>query len=267
MAEVGRPPFLRLRHQGMEVLDHGLQVEALELLGVVEHLAHWIGQSGVPMETLEVQLVRPPVTVRLVHDRALARALVGLRVHVSLQACAAFSRSVYKDHRFVESDPAHSPPNKASWPAQQKSGSRAISGSRRCIAQSDVGIDEGTSSPPGPSAGTPRRSTGCGINPQASGVCRATTVSRQNKVAGHWAALIPSVCAIAASCSRISLMPAANSCGPRKSMIWPVTASRVAMVGSASTTARTSAAMLSRSAIDIPRGPYMPIKPSSPRYG
>src|SRR5262245_30071250 len=45
-------------------------------------------------------------------DRAFARALVSLRVHVSLQACAAFSRSVYKDHRFLESDPT-------SWPAQQ----------------------------------------------------------------------------------------------------------------------------------------------------
>ena len=32
-------------------------------------------------------------------------------------------------------------------------------------------------------------------------------------------------------------------------------------------TVRTSAAMLSRSAIDIPRGPYMPIRLSSPRYG
>src|SRR5262245_6328033 len=104
----------------MQVLDHGFEVEALEFLGVVERLAHWIGQSGVPMETLEVQLVRPPVSVRPrygVSHRALARALVGLCVHVSLQAFAAFSRSIYKAHRFLESDPA-------SWPAQQKSGSR-----------------------------------------------------------------------------------------------------------------------------------------------
>src|SRR5262245_1802487 len=116
------------------------------------------------METLEVQLVRPPVTVRLVHDRALARALVGLRVHVSLQACAAFSRSVYKDHRFLESDPA-------SWPAQQSFMARPTKErvtrnirSRRCIAQSDVGIDEGTRSrrnhvASGPSLGPSRRST------------------------------------------------------------------------------------------------------------
>src|SRR5262245_47548621 len=103
----------------MEVLDHGLQVEGLEFFGVVERLAHRVGEGGVLVENLNVELVRPPVTVRLVHDRALARALVSLRVHVSLQACAAFSGSIYKDHRFLESAPT-------SWPAQHKNGSRAI---------------------------------------------------------------------------------------------------------------------------------------------
>ena len=44
VAEVRRPPVLRVGHQGMQVLDHGVQVEALELLGVVELLAHRIGQ-------------------------------------------------------------------------------------------------------------------------------------------------------------------------------------------------------------------------------
>ena len=46
-------------------------------------------------------------------------------------------------------------------------------------------------------------------------------------------------------------MPAANSAGPLISTTWPVAASRLAMVGSASTTARTSAATLSRSAFDM----------------
>ena len=40
---VGRPPVLRVGHQRIEVLFHGTQVEALELLGVVEVLAHRIG--------------------------------------------------------------------------------------------------------------------------------------------------------------------------------------------------------------------------------
>ncbi len=78
VAKVGRPP-------------HGVQVEAPELLGVVERLAHRIGQGGVPMENLQVQLVRPPVAVHLsAGERALARALVSLCVHVSLRACSAF---------------------------------------------------------------------------------------------------------------------------------------------------------------------------------
>ena len=60
----------------MEVLDHGVEVEALEFLGVVERLAHRIGQGGVLVENLKVQLVRPPVTIRVcaapARDRALA---------------------------------------------------------------------------------------------------------------------------------------------------------------------------------------------------
>src|SRR5580692_1043838 len=36
MPKIGRPPILRIRHQGIQVLDHGRQVEAVEFLGVVE---------------------------------------------------------------------------------------------------------------------------------------------------------------------------------------------------------------------------------------
>ena len=56
MAEIGRPPILRVRHQGVQVLDHRIEVEALEFLGVVERLAHRIGQGGVLVENLKVQL-------------------------------------------------------------------------------------------------------------------------------------------------------------------------------------------------------------------
>ena len=89
VAKVGRPPLLRVRHQGMKVLDHGIEVEAFEFLGVVERLAHRIGQGGVLVENLKVQLVRPPVAVG-VHDRALAGAggQCGFVVHVSsLRMC------------------------------------------------------------------------------------------------------------------------------------------------------------------------------------
>ena len=83
MAKVGRPPLLRVRHQGMQVLDHGIQVEALEFLGVVERLAHRIGQGGVLVEDLKVQLVRPPVTVRVCAVAARKRAL-GCLIHYCL---------------------------------------------------------------------------------------------------------------------------------------------------------------------------------------
>src|ERR1700756_4039095 len=43
VAKISRPPILRVRHQGVQVPDHGLQVEAVEFLGVVERLAHGIG--------------------------------------------------------------------------------------------------------------------------------------------------------------------------------------------------------------------------------
>ena len=43
MAEVGWPPILRVRHQGVQILDHRIQVEALEFPGVIERLAHRIG--------------------------------------------------------------------------------------------------------------------------------------------------------------------------------------------------------------------------------
>jgi hypothetical protein len=75
----------------MQVLDHGIEIEALEFLGVVERFAHRIGQGRVPVENLKVQLVRPPVSV--VHDRALAGALVGLCVHVFSPSCSVISSS------------------------------------------------------------------------------------------------------------------------------------------------------------------------------
>ncbi len=64
MAVIRWPPVLRVGHQRIEVLLQGLEVEFLELLGVVERLAHGIAHVRVLMKNLEVQLVRPPVPVR-----------------------------------------------------------------------------------------------------------------------------------------------------------------------------------------------------------
>ena len=83
---VGRPPVLRVGHQRVEVLLQGRQVELLEFLSVVELLAHGIGQGGVLVEDLQVQLVRPPVPVR--------RASAGRGFVTRYRALAIFTHDV-----------------------------------------------------------------------------------------------------------------------------------------------------------------------------
>ena len=75
MAEVGRPPVLRIGHQGAQVGDHGIEVEALERLGVVERRAHRVGERGMLVQDLQVELVGPPVTVRMALGCTAERAL------------------------------------------------------------------------------------------------------------------------------------------------------------------------------------------------
>ena len=64
MAVVGRPPVLRRRHHLDDVLLQRFDVKFLELLRVVEILAHRIGDGSVRVENREIQLIRPPVLVR-----------------------------------------------------------------------------------------------------------------------------------------------------------------------------------------------------------
>ena len=64
VAVVRGPPVLRCGHQGMQVLHHGIEIEALELLSVMEHLPHGIGQWGVLVQGVQVQLIGPPVGMR-----------------------------------------------------------------------------------------------------------------------------------------------------------------------------------------------------------
>jgi hypothetical protein len=54
MAKVGRPPLLRIGHQGVQVLDNGVQFKALERLGIVEALVHWVGPRRVLAEGAKV---------------------------------------------------------------------------------------------------------------------------------------------------------------------------------------------------------------------
>ena len=59
----------------MQIFDHGIQIETLEFLGVIELLAHRIGQGGVLVQDLQVQLIRPPVAVRGSGGAVVERAL------------------------------------------------------------------------------------------------------------------------------------------------------------------------------------------------
>ena len=63
MTVVGGPPLLRRRHHLIDILFQGIQVKCLERLGVVEIHPHRIGQGGVLVEYLQVQLIWPPVLV------------------------------------------------------------------------------------------------------------------------------------------------------------------------------------------------------------
>jgi hypothetical protein len=67
----------------MKVLDHGVEVETFEFLGIVELLTHGIRQVGVLVEDLKAQLVRPPVTVRMCGGCAREWAL-GFGCHIFL---------------------------------------------------------------------------------------------------------------------------------------------------------------------------------------
>src|SRR5665213_3111795 len=54
VAEVRRPPVLRVGHQRREIFLYCRQVEALELFRVVEVLAHGIGLGGMLVQEFEL---------------------------------------------------------------------------------------------------------------------------------------------------------------------------------------------------------------------
>src|SRR6185437_1448687 len=63
VAEVRRPPLLRVGHQRRQIRFHRRQVEALELPGVIKVPVHGVGLRGVLVQQFEPQLIRPPVLV------------------------------------------------------------------------------------------------------------------------------------------------------------------------------------------------------------
>ena len=84
VAEVCRPPGLRVRHHRLDVLLHGLEVERLELVGVVEVLAHRIARRMVGVEGAQVQLIRPPVAIRSAAERCGRERALAFVFHVTL---------------------------------------------------------------------------------------------------------------------------------------------------------------------------------------
>jgi hypothetical protein len=68
----------------MQIPLHGVEIQLLELFGVVERLAQRIGKAGILVQNLDVELVGPPVAVRSaarrVRDRTLACS-IGFLVH------------------------------------------------------------------------------------------------------------------------------------------------------------------------------------------
>ncbi len=64
MTEIRRPPVLRIRHQGVQILLHRGEVEGLEFSRVVEILAHRIGQVGMLVKNFDAEGIGPPFVVR-----------------------------------------------------------------------------------------------------------------------------------------------------------------------------------------------------------
>ena len=81
---VGRPPVLRRRHHLLDVVLHGIEVEGLELLRVVESVAHRIARGRILVKDFQVQLIRPPVAVRLAAVRLARERALLLVFHVDV---------------------------------------------------------------------------------------------------------------------------------------------------------------------------------------
>ncbi|MNP29378.1 hypothetical protein D3C76_1224000 [compost metagenome] len=63
VSEVRGPPILGVGHQRIQVVFDRRKIQALERFGIIEALVHGVGQGRVLVQDLQIQLVRPPVTV------------------------------------------------------------------------------------------------------------------------------------------------------------------------------------------------------------
>src|SRR6185437_681033 len=61
----------------MQVLNHRVEIKAFKRLGIVERIAHGVGQTRVPVKSRDVQRLRPPVAVPVPACAVRYRALPG----------------------------------------------------------------------------------------------------------------------------------------------------------------------------------------------
>ena len=64
VAEIRRPPVLRVGHQRLKIVDHRIEIERLELRGIIKILAHRVRHRRVLSKDRQIQTFRPPVAVR-----------------------------------------------------------------------------------------------------------------------------------------------------------------------------------------------------------
>jgi hypothetical protein len=88
VAPVGRPPGLRVGHQGAQIGLQGREVEGGKGVGVAKASAHGVPLGGVLVEDLEVELVGPPVTVRAGAGRRSVERALAFSFHGYVLLCA-----------------------------------------------------------------------------------------------------------------------------------------------------------------------------------
>jgi hypothetical protein len=95
MAEIRRPPILRLGHQRDDVSFDCRQIERLEPRGIIEGFAHRIGLRRVLVEYREIELIRPPQPVGHLEENgftvyfAAVHGALGFSVHGVLRLLCA----------------------------------------------------------------------------------------------------------------------------------------------------------------------------------